>query len=1620
MANKSKFIKSLLTSASAATLVLGAASSASAALWTTNNPGTTVANGVAPANATRNPAGAANFANGDAILINGAGHSVQVTAATEISSIRVNAAPALVGLDIDQNTSVGSIVSEGGTAANRVNADVADGVTLTLTGKVGGDDSVTTVDVYSGLNGITLNGANSVLAVNLNSGGSITLDGSINGNAANDGTINLTKGGVTFNGAIGATKAVKAIDIAADASAVFNKSVATQNGVKIAAGRSAVFNASSNTAVNLDGADATVTIGSNVTLTGNIDNVSTADNAGKVVFDQGNAVVAGQIGATKAVAALDVGNSSTATVEVADTKAQVINLKNDSTLKLTANANLTVANGLKNDSGEENKGVLQVQNGNNTFAGAIGSSDAAIRKVQFDNVAAALEVTGPGIWAQQMAPDAGNVAKGVLQIKGDATNGNFMLATSTSGAGIDELRIDVKGGAAGATNATIKGVQKYASIDFLGAQDHKLILEGDGTILEAQNLTFARADQLLELNEGTTFKRTDGANGINGNGANEGIIQVKGNATLDSVVGQNKAANQILFDDEGKTLTSNAIQLNLLNGIVFNKKATLDLTKDNESVALTSVVVAGDAIGSIKANNLRSGKTLSVGNIGDTATNKRLELLEVTSGADISLTGTNTAITRVNIGSQDNTTTFGTAANNAQDVYVGEFAGEDKKGTVKFLTAVGGTTTLKAGSKLGSADRKRKAIMLDAGNANNTTLILEDGVNIYASEGMKNLGAGLGVLNFKGDSIVDAAVGANNTFNAITVEGDGKTVSFLQNVNLANGAANNITVHNNATAKFRGNVTGKNINGNIAGQGNVEFNNTDAASIDIVVGATSLNSVLLSGGNLTFKQDVNAGVLKFSSESEMSATFETAGALAATKFETTAGTTTDNRRHNIVLEGTAFTANNNGLTLGQAVGTEANQFGFVKINKSTTVGANDVTLTVNNPSFYADALTGANNTNNLVFAANGGRARSIGKSGEQFLLTTFNDDTTIEGNVWSKDVSLLGNAQVRFGGNVTSVGGAATLGAGSTADFDKDGAIVDVDIRAAAGGNGVVNFAGSAEIKQRLGSTAIDKINFNGGEGKKIIAAQDLSANEINFKASEFAPSANLTLAGKSSFDGTTLNLSDKQLTLTNAANMSSEIKGAATLSVTVSSDGSSAGQLLVDGNSSALDMAQITALTINVSDSSQLTNNNSYVLVSGANGGQVTSAANNIVANIKDNTNGFVAWSYDNASNTLSRKDNSATRLSDILSGTTQQNTVSAITGDNVSGDAAKLISETSKIQKDGVTDTAKIKELYGRLDNSAALSNARISQGIHQAGSNVVNTRAATVSSQRGAAAGDEHLMNGAWLMPFYNNIDQDARSNTPGYKASSYGVTVGADTQVNADMMLGLAFTYAKTDVKHKGVISGDKTKGDSYLFSVYGVQQLTNEWFLQGNVTAGSTRFKTQQKRLTAGADETAKGKFDSAVFGGELLAGYDFRHDNMVVTPMFGASYSRQNDGGYNESGTSFQNLRVKRKASSTLEAIAGAKVQFATFNTGDMDVSPEVHGFVRHDLLKNEQAVQLQMNGANSNLSNRKPKNNHTFYNAGVGLVAKQDDYEFGVNYDATFASKYVGHQGSLKVRMNF
>jgi outer membrane autotransporter protein len=288
-------------------------------------------------------------------------------------------------------------------------------------------------------------------------------------------------------------------------------------------------------------------------------------------------------------------------------------------------------------------------------------------------------------------------------------------------------------------------------------------------------------------------------------------------------------------------------------------------------------------------------------------------------------------------------------------------------------------------------------------------------------------------------------------------------------------------------------------------------------------------------------------------------------------------------------------------------------------------------------------------------------------------------------------------------------------------------------------------------------------------------------------------------------------------------------------------------------------------------------------------------------------------------------------------------------------------------------------------------------------------------------GLSAGDYPTAYGLWTNPSMLKVKQKTSKGAAGYKASVGGASLGFDTKANEDMVIGLALSYLNTHVKHKDFKSGDKTKVDSVMLSIYGLQQLTDNWYTHGIVTVGTNKVKTKETRRTGDTTtELASGNYRSMSFSGELMLGYNTYLKQASFTPMVGVRVTKVNNAGYTETGTVNQNLTVSRKELNRVELVAGARIYGSDYTLNGLTILPEMHGFVNQDLIGKKQKSDIRLAGVPGYLNGKGGKPVKTLFNAGMSLNTSYNKMEYGLGYDAHMAKKYVAHQANLRVRVNF
>ncbi|ABV73970.1 190-KDa cell surface antigen [Rickettsia canadensis str. McKiel] len=1061
------------------------------------------------------------------------------------------------GLNINHNTNVGSIITDG----NLLPVTINDNQNLTLTGTNAVDIQHgfnANANIYTGLGNITLGGANAQLTIHSNMPALIILTGNING-----GGIITANTDTTINGIIGNANPLAKISVGATTLSLGGNIVKAN-------------------AINLTDNVSELTFTNPVVVTGAIDNTGNANN-GVVAFNDASTVT-GSIGNTAALAKLSVG-AGLVQVQGGVVKANAINLT-DNASELTF-ANPVIVTGAIDNTGNANNGVVTF-NGDSTVTGSIGNT-AALAKL---SVGAGLEVQGDVVKANAInltnnaskltfanpvvvtgaIDNTGNANNGVVAFNGASTvigsiGNTAALAKLSVGAGLEVQGDVVKANAINLTNNASEltftnPVVVTGAIDNTGNANNGVVaFNGDSTVTGSIGNTAA----LAKLSVGAGLEVQGGvvkANAINltnnaseltfanpvivtgaidntGN-ANNGVVTFNGDSTVTGSIGNTAALAKLsvgagLVQVQGDVVKANAINLtNNASKLTFANPVIVTGAIDNTGNANNGVVTF-------------NGASTVTGSIGNTAALAKLSVGaglvqvqgDVVKANAINLTNNASELTFVNpvivTGAIDNTgnanngvvtfngasTVTGSIGNTAALAKLSVGAGLEVQGDVVKANAINLTNNA---SELTFVNPVIVTGAIDnTGNANNGVVTFNGASTVTGSIGntaaLAKLSVGAGLVQVQG-GVVKA--------NAINLTDNASKLMFANPV-VVTGAIDNTGNANNGVVTFNGASTVTGSIGNTAalaklsvGAGlEVQGDVVKANAINLTDNASKLtfaNPVVVTGA-IDNTGNANNGVVTFNGASTVTGSIGNTAALA--KLSVGAGLEVQgdvvkanaiNLTNNaseltftnpVVVTGAIDNTGNanNGVVTFNGASTVTGSIGNTAALAKLSVGAG---LEVQGGVVKANAINLTDNASELTFANPVIVTGAIDNTGNANNgVVAFNGASTVTGNIG--DTAAL--AKLSVGAGLVQVqGGIVKANVINLTDNASELTFINPVIVTGAidntdnANNGVVTFNGDSTVTGSIGDTsALATVNV--GAGATLQVGGSLVVNNIDFKA---------------------------------------------------------------------------------------------------------------------------------------------------------------------------------------------------------------------------------------------------------------------------------------------------------------------------------------------------------------------------------------------------------------------------------------------------------------------------------------------------------------------------------------
>ncbi|MDR0773869.1 MAG: autotransporter outer membrane beta-barrel domain-containing protein [Rickettsia sp.] len=1234
-----------------------------------------------------------------------------------------------------------------------------------------------------------------------------------------------------------------------------------------------------------------------------------------------------------------------------------------------------------------------------------------------------------GVYAQEIESNGGNITfngnvdvgnKGVTNIKAvtnvtlnydsnlGETDFQNKASTITVAAGKTlEGNFHANLNAAGRTGTIVfkgDGALKGTVNNLLAIENSKagiLKLSGQHNVDELK-ATFAGAHFTFAKD----YKLTGNINESAATGVAGSDLTFLGNAEITGNIGATVGAVRNIIIPKDSTVKVGGATIKAASIFSNTDGGTLKLTNKAGDVTITSTISAGGG-GTIDATEMKKDGTLKiVGSIGmnPADNNKPLDKLLLKGqklNFDIAAANKWVNIAGIDFGGEASTIkmdvgdakyAFGALTNAGESIF-----------EVNENVALYKTTTSKDGGL--------KEIKF---TADNKTLTLHKGNDITAKSITASDGANGSNLIFAGDAALKGDIGTSGrNFKSLTVNAGVVATATTSGQGFFSGDIS--LLGDGSTLVVDGNYTANAVVGNVPGKGILKFVNAAGIGTGVKFTTTananagSISTLELHGGNVELVGDNG---LKFSNIK-----FATAASLTlAPKMElkdinVDSTLSSKDARPTVVLSAIDHTIN------------KPNHIGD-KDHLVNLQFAGDNTLNVSTPDFFAGVTTTTDNQGAVNFKAGSDKVYGLGSSGLNLKAATFEVNTENFGDTYVSNAIINDKLKYTAGGKIVGGLQVGSDKGGSVAEF-KDGVWLMADITS-KGEDNKINFTNYAGIAAKLGTenARFKAITFNGNKTVGLKNAA-MYAEVVNFGTENIAIEDSNIISGTSHINAN-INLNSGKLIFQDNQNDVNSTWGPKTSIATTLTADKKLGSIEVNTHIEVA--ASVPVHAIIVKDEAQLGADQEYKLISN---GQNLILGNDVrfgpLTVAKSTNQAYAKWVV----STKDDKDVYLLRLNDAA--TVAPADMKAAGGDDKDQENAALLGREALAAMTDIGTLSQDPKVRGEaLKRITNAENALVTDAVEHTNAGIaslVGARLAQVDDQqKPVGSGSDDVAGesmGAWAMPYYNQAVQKGEGSVVGYKTKSAGGILGFDALANENLMIGAAVSIVRTDMKYKDYKIGEKTNINTVMLSIYGSQQLDKNFFVQGLVSLGSNKIKNSYPRKVptsrnASGQQIAKASYDSLSYGGQVLFGYNAKmSDSMSLIPMAGIRYTGSSDEGYKETGTDNVNKVVAKKTNNKVETVLGTRFAVSV-DTSGIIVMPEAHAFVSQKLFGSSGKVSAKLDGMTSSFATRSDKEAKTLFNLGLGVTAKAGNMEYGAGYDAYLASKYVGHQGTLKVRVNF
>lgn len=139
---------------------------------------------------------------------------------------------------------------------------------------------------------------------------------------------------------------------------------------------------------------------------------------------------------------------------------------------------------------------------------------------------------------------------------------------------------------------------------------------------------------------------------------------------------------------------------------------------------------------------------------------------------------------------------------------------------------------------------------------------------------------------------------------------------------------------------------------------------------------------------------------------------------------------------------------------------------------------------------------------------------------------------------------------------------------------------------------------------------------------------------------------------------------------------------------------------------------------------------------------------------------------------------------------------------------------------------------------------------------------------------------------------------------------------------------------------------------------------------------------------------------------------------MNLIPMAGFKYASFGKVSYTEIIPNAGSRNIAVKSKNYFAGLLGANLQMSHNVLNDKTLNTNFKAFVEYDFLNKAPRSNITLSGLNTPVTTGLIKPARTMYSLGLNTALQSANVEYGVGYTASIADKYLGHQGSIKIKV--